>query len=178
MDLVSYAERAAGLVNADPRSPADLAPLLEAHPEHQAALEPADVEALQAFVARLRTVFAASHDGDEAGAVRQLNDLLAEHPVLTRLDPVPGGATPRWRARVVGGRSSAAELLVTESLWALSRVVCELGAGRLGVCHAAGCQQVFVDTSPNSSRRYCSDRCSSRANVAAYRARRKAASVA
>jgi predicted RNA-binding Zn ribbon-like protein len=57
-------------------------------------------------------------------------------------------------------------------------VVCELGAGRLGVCDASACEQVFVDTSPNSSRRYCSDRCSSRANVAAYRARRKAASVA
>ena len=33
----------------------------------------------------------------------------------------------------------------------------------------------FVDTSPNRSRRYCSDRCSSRANVAAYRARQRAA---
>jgi len=32
----------------------------------------------------------------------------------------------------------------------------------------------FVDTSPNQSRRYCSERCSSRANVAAYRARQKA----
>jgi predicted RNA-binding Zn ribbon-like protein len=32
---------------------------------------------------------------------------------------------------------------------------------------------VFVDTSPNQSRRYCSDRCSSRANVAAYRARQR-----
>jgi predicted RNA-binding Zn ribbon-like protein len=30
-----------------------------------------------------------------------------------------------------------------------------------------------VDTSPNQSRRYCSDRCSSRANVAAYRARQR-----
>ena len=39
---------------------------------------------------------------------------------------------------------------------------------------AEDCQDVFVDTSPNRSRRYCSDRCSSRANVAAYRARRRA----
>ena len=46
---------------------------------------------------------------------------------------------------------------------------------RLGVCHASSCDNVFVDTSPNQSRRYCSDRCSSRANVAAYRARQKAA---
>jgi hypothetical protein len=32
---------------------------------------------------------------------------------------------------------------------------------------------VFIDTSTNRSRRYCSDRCATRANVAAYRARRK-----
>jgi hypothetical protein len=34
-----------------------------------------------------------------------------------------------------------------------------------------------VDVSPNQSRRYCSDRCSSRANVAAYRARQREAAA-
>jgi predicted RNA-binding Zn ribbon-like protein len=43
------------------------------------------------------------------------------------------------------------------------------------VCAAAPCTNVYVDTSPNQSRRYCSERCSSRANVAAFRARQKAA---
>jgi predicted RNA-binding Zn ribbon-like protein len=57
----------------------------------------------------------------------------------------------------------------------LATLVCDLGATRLGVCHASPCTHVFVDTSPNQSRRYCSDRCSSRANVAAYRARQRAA---
>ncbi|MGH3454660.1 MAG: CGNR zinc finger domain-containing protein, partial [Nocardioidaceae bacterium] len=60
----------------------------------------------------------------------------------------------------------------------LATVACDLIPLRLGVCQAAGCEQVFVDTSPNQSRRYCSDRCSSRANVAAYRARRRAAAAA
>jgi predicted RNA-binding Zn ribbon-like protein len=59
----------------------------------------------------------------------------------------------------------------------LSTLVCDLGATRLGVCDASPCTNVFVDTSPNQSRRYCSDRCSSRANVAAYRARQKAVST-
>jgi predicted RNA-binding Zn ribbon-like protein len=176
MDLVSYAERAASLVNADLRTPAELLPLLEEHPRHRATVEAGDVEELRGFVARLRPVFEASSAGREHDAVASLNLLLAEHPVLTRVDPSPGAAT-RWQVRVVGGRSSAAEVLAMEALWALSRVVCELGAGRLGVCDGSACDQVFVDTSPNSSRRYCSDRCSSRANVAAYRARRKAASV-
>jgi predicted RNA-binding Zn ribbon-like protein len=56
----------------------------------------------------------------------------------------------------------------------LAMLVVDFGATRLGVCAADKCDNVFVDTSPNQSRRYCSDRCSSRANVAAYRARRKA----
>ena len=49
----------------------------------------------------------------------------------------------------------------------------ELGFDRLGVCQAQPCREVFIDTSTNRSRRYCSDRCATRANVAAYRARRK-----
>jgi predicted RNA-binding Zn ribbon-like protein len=69
--------------------------------------------------------------------------------------------------------SSVSELLIAESLMGLSTLVCDLGATRLGVCDASGCSHVFVDTSPNQSRRYCSDRCSSRANVAAYRARQR-----
>jgi predicted RNA-binding Zn ribbon-like protein len=49
----------------------------------------------------------------------------------------------------------------------------ELGLERFGVCQAAPCTGVFVDTSANRSRRYCSDRCASRANVVAYRARKR-----
>jgi predicted RNA-binding Zn ribbon-like protein len=32
---------------------------------------------------------------------------------------------------------------------------------------------VFIDTSVSHTRRYCSDRCASRANVIAYRARKR-----
>jgi predicted RNA-binding Zn ribbon-like protein len=69
--------------------------------------------------------------------------------------------------------ATVAELLVAESLMGLATLVCDLGADRLGVCAASPCTNVYVDTSPNKSRRYCSDRCSSRANVAAYRARQR-----
>jgi predicted RNA-binding Zn ribbon-like protein len=41
------------------------------------------------------------------------------------------------------------------------------------VCQAAPCQGVFIDVSVNRTRRYCSDRCASRANVTAYRARKR-----
>ena len=65
-----------------------------------------------------------------------------------------------------------------ESLLGLANLVCDLGPTRLGVCAAAPCRRVFVDTSPNRSRRYCSDPCPSRANVAAYRARQRAVTPA
>ena len=92
---------------------------------------------------------------------------VPDHPADLR--PRPGRPAPARRHRA----SSVAELLVGESLLGLATLVCDLGPTRLGVCSAAPCTNVYVDTSPNQSRRYCSDRCSSRANVAAYRARQR-----
>jgi predicted RNA-binding Zn ribbon-like protein len=49
----------------------------------------------------------------------------------------------------------------------------DLGADRFGTCADPRCGGVFIDTSRNRSRRYCSDRCASRANVAAHRERQR-----
>lgn len=43
---------------------------------------------------------------------------------------------------------------------------------RIGRCARAGCDLVFVDTSRNGRRRFCSDRCANRVNVARHRSRR------
>ena len=45
-------------------------------------------------------------------------------------------------------------------------------AGRLGVCAAPRCDRVYVDTSRNTSRRFCSTACQNRVKAAAFRARR------
>ena len=97
--------------------------------------------------------------------------MLAKHPVTPY---IAGHDSQSWHLHVSDRASSVADLLVAEALMGLAVVVCDFGATRPGVCQASGCDDVFVDTSPNRSRRYCSERCSSRANVAAYRARRKA----
>jgi len=55
----------------------------------------------------------------------------------------------------------------------ISQVVVQHGWQRLGVCSAEGCDDVYVDTSRNASRRYCSNTCASRSTVAAYRARQR-----
>jgi predicted RNA-binding Zn ribbon-like protein len=44
--------------------------------------------------------------------------------------------------------------------------------GRLGRCDRDGCDVVYVDTSRNGRRRFCSTRCSTRVHVARSRSRR------
>ena len=42
---------------------------------------------------------------------------------------------------------------------------------RLGLCTAPRCDRVYVDTSHNGSRRFCSTACQNRVKAAAFRAR-------
>ncbi|MEO6512935.1 MAG: CGNR zinc finger domain-containing protein [Nocardioides sp.] len=171
MDFIRYAERAASLVNADLPDEAALHEHLADRTWLHRSVTPADMPALQSFQAELRPVFEASDVDDVRLVVGALNDLLASHPVTPMIsdhDPA------NLHMHVTNRASSVAELLVAESLMGLANLVCDLGATRLGICSEPRCDKVFVDTSPNQSRRYCSDRCSSRANVAAFRARQKA----
>jgi hypothetical protein len=174
VDFIRYAERAAALVNAE-------LPDAEALHEHLAdrswlhrSVVPGDVASLQAFQLQLRPVFEASDVDDVRLVVGALNDLLATHPVT----PMISDHDPdHLHMHVANRAASVADLLIGESLMGLANLVCDLGATRLGICSEPRCDNVFVDTSPNQSRRYCSDRCSSRANVAAFRARQKAAAA-
>ena len=173
MDFVRYAEAAAGLVNADfPDVDAVRAVVADREwlVDQCTARDAASLRRLQR---ELRPVFEAAEVGETTAVVRGLNDLLERHPITPYIsdhDPAD------LHIHVATKAASVAELLISESLLGLTVLVCDLGPTRLGVCSAAPCTNVYVDTSPNRSRRYCSDRCSSRANVAAYRARQRAAS--
>ncbi len=174
MDFIRYAERSAALVNADLPDEAALCGHLADRSWLHKSITDADVPTLQSFQRELRPVFEASDVDDTRLVVSALNDLLATHPVT----PMISDHDPEHLHMHVANRAaSVAELLIGESLMGLANLVCDLGATRLGICSEPRCENVFVDTSPNQSRRYCSDRCSSRANVAAYRARQRAASA-
>lgn len=171
MDFIRYAERSAALVNADLADEAALREHLADRVWLHRSMSPDDVNALQAFQTQLRGVYEASAAHDRSLVVSGLNDLLAQHPVT----PMISDHDPEnLHMHVANRAASVAELLIGESLMGLANLVCDLGPTRLGTCADTRCSHVFVDTSPNQSRRYCSDRCSSRANVAAYRARQKA----
>jgi predicted RNA-binding Zn ribbon-like protein len=170
VDFVRYAERAARLVNAPLDGDDGLRALLVDRTELAPRVVDRDVHTLRRFQSDLRLVFEAASTCQDMVVVERLNALLADHPVTPY---IAGHDSQSWHLRV-SDRSSVADVLIAEALVGLAVVVCDFGATRPGVCRASGCAQVFVDTSPNRSRRYCSERCSSRANVAAYRARRKA----
>jgi predicted RNA-binding Zn ribbon-like protein len=174
MDFVRYADRSADLVNSEIEDADALRRLLGERTWLHGQVVERDATALRRFQRELRPVFEASSARSEREVVELLNTLLAKHPVTPYIASHEPG---KWHMHVADRTSSVAELLVAESLMGLSTLVCDLGATRLGVCDARPCTAVFVDTSPNQSRRYCSDRCSSRTNVAAYRARQKAATA-
>ena len=172
MDFIRYAERSAALLNAE----LDDVEALREHLAEREWLVPQctdrDCMLVRKFQRELRPVFEASAADDAAGVIDGINELMVRHPITPQIsshDP------QHLHIHAASKSQSVAELLVGEALLGLANLVCDLGPTRLGICDASPCTNVYVDTSPNASRRYCSDRCSSRANVAAYRARQKQA---
>ena len=171
MDFIRYAERSAGLLNAEITEVDALRSLLADREWLVAQCTDRDCMLLRKFQRELRAVFEASAAGDGRAVVDGINELMVRHPITPQISAHDPG---HLHIHAASKTQSVAELLVGESLLGLANLICDLGPTRLGLCAAAPCTNVYVDTSPNQSRRYCSDRCSSRANVAAYRARQKA----
>jgi hypothetical protein len=173
MDFIRYAEASANLLNASlPDRDAVVAHLPGRQWLHPSCTD-RDASVLRRFQRELRPVFEASGTGDVAGVIGGLNELMEKYPITPMISDHDAN---RLHLHVATRSASVSELLIGEALLGLANLVCDLGPGRLGVCAASPCTDVYVDTSPNRSRRYCSDRCSSRANVAAYRARQRSGS--
>ncbi|MCT9931254.1 CGNR zinc finger domain-containing protein [Planotetraspora sp. A-T 1434] len=175
MDLTSYAELAVLLVNrADELRTLDtLRELLRGTGRTEAAARVTrrDLDALLELREELAGAFESAAAGDEADVVERLNGLLVRHPVHPQISGHDGQP---WHMHLTeGGR--VADALAVGSVMGLASVVTRLGVNRLGICQAAACHNAYLDTSSNRSRRYCSERCASRSNVAAYRARKRGA---
>ena len=102
--------------------------------------------------------------------IERLNELLA----LARPRPYATDHDGELHLHYARPDAPVLEQLTTTVAMGLSQVVVQHGWQRLGVCSAEGCGNVYVDTSRNASRRYCSNTCASRSTVAAYRARKRA----
>jgi len=170
VDFLRYAEASAGLLNTELVGVDDLVGHLAGREWLHPRATDRDCTVLRRFQRELRPVFEASDRGATREVVEGLNELMVRHPVTPRISDHDGDDL---HLHVATTSASVAELVIGESLLGLATLVCDLGPTRLGACSAERCDHVYVDTSPNQSRRYCSDRCSSRANVAAYRRRQK-----
>ncbi|KUJ64387.1 zf-CGNR multi-domain protein [Streptomyces albus subsp. albus] len=184
MELAYYSDYAVRLVNSEePARGIDTLTSVEAvrelfGPSQQAARRAgdADVTRLRAVRGRLRAVFEAAADGDEIRAVDLLNALLLEFPVSPQIsghESRDEDGRPKWHMHIADHAANASAGYTATACMGLAFQLTELGVDRLGICEARPCRNAYLDTSTNRSRRYCSDRCATRANVAAYRARKR-----
>jgi predicted RNA-binding Zn ribbon-like protein len=125
-------------------------------------------KALAGDAARMRKVFEASDRGDLPTAAREVNEMLARTGARPQLDPLPEGG---WHVHFHGSDDGLATGWAAGCATGLALAIGSDLAGRLGVCLADRCDRVYVDTSKNASRRFCSTACQNRVKAAAYRAR-------
>lgn len=181
MDLASYASWAVDLANTwdpkqvDPERLPDL-PALRAYLRDEPTLV---ADATEDDLVRLREVRggirAVAEAPDERTAMGRLNVLLAG---VRAVPEMSGHDGEPWHLHLTSAGSPVSDHVATRALLGLAAQLNDTGWERLGQCQLSDCWDVYIDTSSNRSRRYCSDACTNRANVRAHRARRKAASGA
>jgi len=189
MELASYADMAVRLVNTEePGRQRDGLTTVEAvralfsrGSRGMRLSDESDLPRLRSVRVRLRAVFESAAEGDESRAVNLLNELLTEYPI----SPIVSGhgllesdGRTHWHLHLAENAGTATALYAALAGMGLAVHLTEHGVDRLGICQAAPCRNAYLDTSTNRSRRYCSDRCATRANVAAYRARKREAAAA
>jgi predicted RNA-binding Zn ribbon-like protein len=178
VDLNSYAELAVRLVNtvgAEGQDGDRLVNLeglrnLVADRQHlNVGVTRNDLEELRDLRAEFRAFFAACADGDGEDAAARLNTLLIQHPVHPQLS---GHDDQPWHVHYTES-GSVADRYAAGAVMGLAVRLTDVGIDRFGVCQAAGCQGVFIDTSPTGTRPYCSDRCLNRDSVSPLLARKR-----
>jgi len=127
-----------------------------------------DLRALRALRSRLRSVWEADSAADAAAAINTVLETVDARPRIS----VHGGAPPHLHFEPHA--DDPIKDLGAMTAMGLSVALIEGGWERFGICSSTTCNDVFIDTSKNRSRRHCSETCTTRESVAAYRARHRA----
>jgi predicted RNA-binding Zn ribbon-like protein len=158
------AQVAADLANLDEQTPARQLETVRAHGMTVHPLTATQSRELASWSARLAAVFAEqNHDV----RVDLVNDLLAEsacRPYITRHDGKPA------HLHYSGKNDDTMRRIRAYTAGGLAHLLCE-DSDRMGQCAREDCATVFVDTSRNGRRRFCSTRCATRVHVANHRER-------
>lgn len=167
MDLASYAELAVQLVNTstpeeDRLGDLDaLRALLTLGPHLSGRVGRSDLEAMRELRDDLRAIFEAVSEGDESDAAERLNSLLVRHPVHPQISGHDG---QRWHLHITES-GSVPDRYAAGAAMGLAVYISAEGLDRLAICASVPCRNVYIDTSSNRTRRYCSDRCAGRAEA-------------
>ncbi len=149
------------------RTPHDLDEFLR-----QRGIDAADAtERDLAAVKALRETLRALWTSDDLSALQDgLNRLIAGQDL--RVEYAVHDGILETRLRAAAGAPLADQLAAAAAV-GLSWAIRTHGPDRMRACSAAPCKDVFIDTSKNATRRFCSERCANRFNVAQHRARRQ-----
>ncbi len=146
---------------------AALADVLAVDPPSAAHLTARDLPGFAELAGELRAVLDNLRAGDEDSAAVRLNTLLSAYPAHPHLAREEG----RWRLHHHPAETSLVPMWSAICAEALARFLAGGHASRVGACEARGCGRLFVDTSRNRIRRFCSTACQDRVKTAAARRR-------
>ena len=128
----------------------------------------AEAAGFGAVAGELRAVFDANAAGDADLAALRVNEMLDGTGARPHLDKHDGEP---WHLHFHGRDDTMVTGWAAGCATGLAVVLGSMLHGRLGVCTAPRCDRVYVDTSRNGTRRFCSTTCQNRVKTAAFRAR-------
>jgi predicted RNA-binding Zn ribbon-like protein len=152
-----------------PAAPA-LAATLEGYDVHHAVTTADEVRALRSWAERLRLIFEA---GTVAEKAERADALLVAADCRPRL--VSHGAGLPFHFHYAPVRTGLAARVKALTAAGVAHVIDGGGGSRLRACGRSGCGIVFLDTSRNGRRHFCSVRCANQVNGANHRLRRRRA---
>jgi len=171
VNLSSYAELAVRLANTVP-APDEPDPLGTATACANALgdclagpVSRRDLAVLQHLRAEFSAIFTAAATGDDQAAMDRLNAMLLLYPIQPEM---VSHDDQRWHVHLAP-QGSVADRFAAGAVIGVALTVSLVGVSRLGLCAIASCHQVFIDSSPGKSRRYCGEHGATRGNVSALR---------
>ncbi|TMR90906.1 CGNR zinc finger domain-containing protein [Nonomuraea basaltis] len=159
---------AAALVNATDFRPPAVEAMLTEHRLLHAVVTSAEAEELRVWARRLGPVFGELDQDTQIKLVNELLDVTASKPYVS----AHGGREPHLH--FYSPDADIVSRAKDTTAGGLAMCMSFAGGSRLGRCDREGCGIVYVDTSRNGRRRFCSLACANRVNVAAHRARQVA----
>ncbi len=171
MNLSSYAELAVRLANTavladgepDPLASADACAEIFSDCDTGKVTQ-RDLTVLSYLRGEFAAIFTSAATGEGQSAVDRLNVLLVQFPIQPEL---VSHDEQRWHVHLAS-QGSASDQFAAGAIIGLALTISLYGVSRLGICAIASCPRVFVDSSPNVSRRYCAEH-GARGNVSTLR---------